>query len=358
MRKILFTIIASVLSVLTVSAAGDVTVTAQADSIMLWIGEQTGITVEVTCNPGQKVEFPAFNDTIMTGLEIIPPVVTDTSWLNNSSRMTVRRKYIVTSFDSAQYYIPSIDVNVDGVVYQSDAVALLFQTVQMTDEDASKLFGPKDIMVVPMTFAEIAPMLIAIAAVLALYLLVSYLISVFRDNKPIIRKIKVEPKVPAHTRAIQEIEKLREEKSAYGDDPKEYYTRLTDIIREYINERFGFNATEMTSSEILENLSSKEGSGDLKELRYLLETSDFVKFAKFCPQLNENDMNLTNAMEFVQSTKAEVSAADLEPKEEIVVEEKRSKQARLALLSLIAALCIAGVAAGVYACFQFYYLFL
>lgn len=358
MKKILFTIMATLVSVLSVSAATDVLVTAQADSVMLWIGEQTGITVEVSCEPGQKIEFPVYADTIVAGLEIIPPVETDTVMLNNSRRMTVRRKYLVTSFDSAQYYIPSFAVKVDGEIYESDAVAVLFQSVTMSDEEASKLYGPKEIMQVPMEFREQCPMLLAIALALILYFLISYLISVFRDNKPIIRRIKVEPKVPAHTRALAEIEKLKEAKSAYSADPKEYYTKLTDIVREYINERFGFNATEMTSGEILENLRSRSDSGELKELAYLFETSDFVKFAKLSPQLNENDMNLMTAMEFVQSTKIEQSAEETEPKEEVVVEEKRSKPARMALLALICMLCLAGAAAVAYACFQFYYLYL
>lgn len=357
MRKILISIFALFLSVLSVRAAGDVTVTAQVDSMMLWIGEQTGITVEVTCDPGQNIEFPQYGDTIMRGLEIIPPVTTDTTYINNNRRMTVSRKYIVTSFDSAQYYIPSIDVLVDGQPYRSDAVALLFQTVTMSDEDANQLFGPKEIMKVPMTFSEIWPMLLALAIAIVLYFLISYLISVFRDNKPIIRRIKLEPKVPAHIRAISEIEKLRADNSAHGSDPKEYYTKLTDIVRLYINERFGFNATEMTSSEIMEHLREKNDAGELTELANLFETSDFVKFAKFFPQLGENDRNLIGAMDFIQNTKVEQSAEELEPKEEVVIEERRSKPARMGLLALIVVLCLLSLGSIGYACFKFYYLF-
>lgn len=358
MRKILFTIVAIMLSVQGISAAGDVTVTAQADSIMLWIGEQTGITVEVTCDPGQKIEFPDYRDTIMAGLEIIPPIVTDTAYLNNSRRMTVSRKYIVTSFDSAQYYIPSIKVNVDGEPYGSDAIALLFQTVTMTEEESNQLFGPKQIMNVSLEFSELAPMLLSIVFALVLFFLISYLISVFRDNKPIIRKIKLEPKVPAHVRAIEDIEKLRADNSAHGSDPKDYYTRLTDIVRQYINERFGFNATEMTSAEIMDHLRERADSGELSELANLFQTSDFVKFAKFFPQLNENDRNLIGAMEFVQGTKIEQDPNELEPKEEITIERKRSKPARMALLALIVVLCAACIGMFVVACIQFYYLFL
>ena len=64
----------------------------------------------------------------------------------------------------------------------------------------------------------------------------------FFDNKPIIRKVKVEPKLPPHQLAMQEIERIKNEKVWQKGEPKEYYTELTDALRTYIKDRFGFNA--------------------------------------------------------------------------------------------------------------------
>ena len=66
-----------------------------------------------------------------------------------------------------------------------------------------------------------------------------------RDNKPIIRKVKVEPKLP-HQLAMQEIERIKGEKVWQKGQSKEYYTELTDAIRTYIKDRFGFNVLKMT----------------------------------------------------------------------------------------------------------------
>jgi hypothetical protein len=333
-------------------------VKAELDSMMMWVGQQTGLHVEVACDAGQEVTFPAYRDTIVRGLEIIPPVTTDTQYVNDGQRMLVTRNYTVTCFDSALVYIPYIPVKVDGEEYQSNRLALAFMSYDIPEENAKQIFGPKENMKTPVKLYEVKGLAIywilaAIAIVAAVYLLLRY-----RDDKPIIRRIKIEPKVPAHVRAITDIEELRQSGGPHSEDSKAYYTSLTDILREYINDRFGFNATEMTSYEILEHLEESRDKESLNELRDLLSTADMVKFAKFKPMLNENDQNLINALEFVNDTKIEVSPEELQPKEEeTVIEEKRSKGARMALLAAGIAVAAAGTAFFVLAVLKLYYLF-
>jgi len=306
MKRFFIYLIFSIASIAYASAQ-NVVVSADVDSMMMWIGQQTGLHVEVTCDAGQDITFPLYRDTIVRGLEIIPPVKTDTQYVNNGQRMVVTRNYMVTCFDSALIYIPYIPVTVDGEEYQSNKLALAFLSYDIPEEDAKNIFGPKENMKTPIKFYEVKGMalywILAILAILAaVYLFIRY-----RDDKPIIRRIKIEPKVPAHVRAISEIEELRQAGGPHNEDSKAYYTQLTDILREYINERFGFNATEMTSYEILEHLEESRDKESLSELRDLLSTADMVKFAKFKPMLNENDQNLVNALEFVNDTKIEVS---------------------------------------------------
>lgn len=326
----------------SVSRAGDVIVEASLDSMMMWIGQQTGLHLGVTCDSGQLVEFPLFSDTVVSGLEIIPPVRTDTVLLNRGERMTVTRHYTVTSFDSALYYIAPVEVKVDGQPHLSNRLALAFMTYEIPEENASDIYGPKENMNTPVIFREvIMPVTFLIISLIALTVMF-FLLRRYKDNKPIIRRIKVEPKLPAHTRALEGIERLRSEGRAHDDDPKEYYTQLTDIVRQYINERFGFNATEMTSDEILEHLNESRDKESLKELSELLTTADMVKFAKMRPMLGENDRNLLSAVEFVKDTLLEQPAGDMQPKEETVVIEKRSKKARITLLvSVIVLACVA-----------------
>ena len=344
--------------VTALSSAQSVIVKAELDSMMMWVGQQTGLHVEVTCDAGQTVSFPAYRDTIVKGLEIIPPVITDTQYVNDKQRMVITRDYTVTCFDSALIYIPYIPVTVDGQEYQSNRLALAFMSYDIPEENEKQIFGPKENMKTPVRLYEVKGlalywMLAAIAIIAALYLIVR-----FRDDKPIIRRIKVEAKIPAHVRAISGIEELRQSGGPHSEDSKSYYTQLTDILREYINERFGFNATEMTSYEILERLEESRDKESLSELRDLLSTADMVKFAKFKPMLNENDQNLINALEFVNETKIEVPEEELQPKEiETIIEEKRSKGTRIALLAAGIVIAAAGTVFFVLAVLKLYYLF-
>ena len=356
-RLLIYICLAAIFPVMSASAQ-NVIVQAEVDSMMMWVGQQTGLRVSVTCDAGNKVVFPAYRDTIVKGLEIIPPVTTDTQYVNNGQRMTLTRNYVVTCFDSALIYIPSMPVQVDGTEYQSNRLALAFMTYDIPEGEETKIFGPKENMKTPVRLYEAKGLLLFwFLAIMAIGFGV-YLFIRFKDDKPIIRRIKIEPKVPAHVKAISEIEELRKSGGPHSEDAKGYYTQLTDILREYINERFGFNATEMTSYEILERLEESRDKESLAELRDLLSTSDMVKFAKFKPMLNENDRNLVSAMEFVNDTKMEVSEEDLKPKEEeTIVEVKRSKGARIMLLVAGVALSAVGAVFLVLAVLKLYYLF-
>lgn len=73
----------------------------------------------------------------------------------------------------------------------------------------------------------------------------------------------------------------------------------------YIQERFNFNAMEMTSDQIIEHLQQVGDQKMIDELRELFQTADLVKFAKYSTLLNENDLNLVNAVNFIDQTKQE-----------------------------------------------------
>ena len=133
--------------------------------------------------------------------------------------------------------------------------------------------------------------------------MVFYLFVRLRENKPIITKLRIVRHVPAHQRALSAIEKIKAERMQQSEDQKAYYTQLTDTLRKYIQERFGFNAMEMTSSEIIGRLQENGDKKMLDELRELFTTADLVKFAKYSTLINENDLNLVNAVNFIDETK-------------------------------------------------------
>src|SRR5574344_1179502 len=335
-----------------------VSINVKSDSIMLWVGDQTKIHLEVTCDANHHIVFPTYQDTLITGLEIIPPIVTDTQYVNSKKRMVVTQDYTVTSFDSSLYYIPPFKVFVDSVPYFSVGLALSFYMFDVDTLNAEAFYGPKDIMTMPLKWQDLRISVYSYV-LFVIFLFVSlFLIKRYKDNKPIIRVLKVTPKLPPHQRALDMIEQLRMAQRSHDSNPKEYYTELTDIVRSYIKERFDFDATEMTSSEILERLNESHDKESLSDLKLLLSTADLVKFAKYVPLLGENDQNLLNAMDFVKKTKIEPDPnAPAIKEQEVIVEQKRSKGAGIAILSTIIILSLSEIAAMIVFVRQLYYLF-
>ena len=325
-----------------------VSVEATIDSLQLLIGEQTKVRLQVSMDANQRLRLPIIRDTLVTGVEVLDIAKPDTQLLNDNKRWLISQEYTITSFDSALYYLPPFEVLVNDQVYRSKALALKVFSVPVDTLHPDQFFGPKDIEDVSLTWEDLAPLVYALLAMLILGAVSVFFVIRYRNNKPIIKIIKVQPKLPPHQIAMQKIEAIKADKTWQKADPKLYYTELTDVIRNYIKERFGFNAMEMTSSEIIECLLREKDKDSIKDLTQLFETADLVKFAKYAPLMNINDMNLVNAIEFINQTKIEEDPNVKKEPTEIKVEEKRSRQGRIMLIC-----CIAGTAVG--ACVALYY---
>ena len=327
-------------------AMAQVTVNASIDSLQLYIGEQTKITLEVSCPTESQLVLPIYEDgMLMPGIEIVDEIQADTQYLNKKKQILVKQAYTVTSFDSAFYYIPPFEVLVDSQSYASNSLALMVYHIPIDTTNVEAIFPIKDIVKLSFTFADLWLLLLAIVLLGGFTALIVYLTMRSIDDKPILRRVTIAPKLPAHQVALKEMERIKEEKSWQRDDVKQYYTELTNALRVYMEERFGFNAMEMTSDEIIAHLNEQPDKEWIDELRTLFQMSDLVKFAKYKPLINENDMNLINAIDFVNKTKIEELSPAAPITQEIVVKEGRSKQERALLLGIIIVLCLCGVAA-------------
>ena len=122
------------------------------------------------------------------------------------------------------------------------------------------------------------------------------------------------PQEPAHVIALRELDRLREEKLWQRSEFKTYYTRLTEIIRQYIERRYGIPAMEMTSYEILDAWKLEEQPEEdlAAQLNRLLNLADLVKFAKEKPLASDNEENLERAYEFVKRTVHVVKTEEVE----------------------------------------------
>ncbi len=329
-----------------VKSNAQVTVEAKLDSAGIFIGQRIGLTLEVSADAKKQVELPEWDSLqqVVPGLEFVKAEKADTSYLNDGKRMVLSRRYYFTSFDSALYLIPAFDVKVDGKEYHSKRVALKVLTFEIDTLHADSIFGIKEELAPPFDWAEWRQVIWSAVAALLIAGLLAYVIYRLKTNKPIIRRIRNKKRMAPHKVAMQKIEQIKEEKMWQSEDSKEYYTQLTDTLRNYIKERYGFNAMEMTSYEIIQKLQEVNDEEAIAELRELFQTADLVKFAKYSTLINENDRNLVNAIEYINQTKLEEPEPAQQP-EVIVVEEKSSKIAKRVLVGsiVLASLLLLGV---------------
>ena len=340
MKKILLIILA----VSTLPSMAQVSVEAQIDSVEMFVGQQVHITLTANVKEESKVEFPQFKPTeyFTPGVEVLASHELGKKEQDNGfvARSVV---YTLTSFDDTLYYLPPMTVKVDGKPYQSKSLALKVLTIEVDTTHVDQFFGPKDVQSNPFQWSDWSLPFWLSVLLLVLMALGYYLYLRLRDNKPIIKSIRIVKRLLPHQKAMKEIEQIKADKMVTSENSKEYYTKLTDTLRKYIEERYGFSAMEMTSSEIIERLTATQDQKALDELTQLFTTADLVKFAKYSTLINENDMNLVNAIEFINQTKQENMPVEETVKPQLSAEDQRSQKARRslkAIITVITAVCV------------------
>ena len=332
-----------------------VSVEAKIDSLEMVIGQQTDVTVTVTAKEGDQVEFPNFKplQQIIPGVEIVESGPMTTSGKSDGSCL-FQRNYTLTSFDGKLYYLPPFAVKVNGKEYKSKSLALKVLELEVDTTNVDKFFGPKDVQDNPFSWQEWSVIFWLSLIMLAMISITYYLYLRLRDNKPIVAKIRIIKRLLPHQKAMKEIEAIKADKMVMSENQKEYYTKLTDTLRKYIEERYGFRAMEMTSSEIIDRLTETQDSQALDELRLLFNTADLVKFAKYSTLINENDMNLVNAIEFINKTKVENQVEEIVEKPQMTQEEVRSVKTRRTLKIIIVTLAVASAAILIFEIYSLY----
>jgi hypothetical protein len=184
--------------------------------------------------------------------------------------------------------------------YTTDPTGLIVSTIPVDTTLAIKpINGPVS---APYTFREILPWLLTGIGLIIIILVLIYFIK-YRKKEQKLPWVKPKPKLPAHIQALNDLEKLRLKRLWQSGKVKEYYTELTGILRIYIENRFGINAMELVSSEIIDSLKKINlDSSLINSLNLVLKDADMVKFAKANPLPSYNDKNHKVAEDFVKTT--------------------------------------------------------
>ena len=292
-------------------------VSATIDNTTLPIGDQTNLTLQATSSASEQVTFPEFGNELISGIEIVDKSNVQSKKLDNG-RVQYSQNLTITSFEDSLFNIDPLPIVSGGDTTWTEALTL--NVIQPFDMDSTKTIIDIDtIRDIPerkfkqqefptwwddqwenLKKGKNIYLIVLIVCVLGL---IGWLI--YRYTR---RRKQERPKVvllrPADVVALELLDSISSKKLWQAGRVKEYYTQLTDVVREYIARRFGVSSTEQTSNATLAEMRPllKNNPGLYQQLHDMLTLADLVKFAKWQPTDEENGQVLRDAYDFVKET--------------------------------------------------------
>ena len=279
-----------------------VSATLTADSTHILIGDHLNLKLTLKHPKSLNISMPVVKDSV-GNMEFISASKIDT--VNEPTYQVFSQTYIVSAFDSGQFHagpIPVIYKNTSGN-YDTLLSNYVLVDVNTLPVDTMRPFKPiKGPLAIPYTWREFLPYIL-----LAWLIILLIVIAVFAWKKYKKKQAELparpKPKDPAHIWARKELKALEDEKLWQKDQVKAYYSRLTEILRLYLEYRFEWLALESTTEEIeqsIDNYKMKEKAKD--NLLQILRTADLVKFAKMLPAPDANIKSMESAYKFIDLT--------------------------------------------------------
>ena len=290
------------------SSEAAVRVRAFMDSTQLLMGNTMAIHLDIVepISDAQGQIVLQKDSTLIPEIEVRDIITIDTGDLGNNLRQ-IRREMIIQSFDSGDYIIPEIKYAIATDTTLSDKLALRVIPVDVSNMET--INPDADIQNAESRWWDFLPAFIVdywewiLISIIIIAAAVTAFLMLRKKGVKQIFKPQAPPLSPYEV-AIRDLNHLKERNLCAAGNEKEYYTDLTDILRVYLQNRFGINAMEMTSSQITAELNKNDETRLPNRLmKQILEIADFVKFAKQRPLPEDNTRSFNSAMQFVEDTK-------------------------------------------------------
>lgn len=271
-------------------------VTSSVDTTRNKIGAKFLLTLKTTVGKNDKVKFPETKN--FGALEIIESYKIDTVKKNESLELI--KKYGLTQFDSGRYSIPKIRVVINGKPVFTDSIALEVTNVKV-DTLKQKMYDIKTVQSVETSNNWWIYLLLFVV-----FVWLTFGIFWFLKNR---KKPQIEEEI-VYTSPIEKatslLQSLEKKELWQKGEVKIYYSELTDIVRNYIEEEIQIPAMESTTSELVLSLKNvakqkklKLSQETLSNLEKVLKQADLVKFAKVKPldfEIEEDKKRVTNSI--------------------------------------------------------------
>jgi hypothetical protein len=306
------------------------------------IGAEFKLTLKTDVDTLSKVKFLEAKN--FGALEVIQSYKIDT--VKNGARYQLIKKYGLTQFDSGKYIIPRIPVLINGKPSFSDSIKVEVNNIKV-DTLKQKMYDIKDIAQVesPMSDWWIY-VLILLAIVVAGYFIYKFIKK--RQNQPKVEEIVFKSPIEKATTLLQQLET----KGLWQKgEIKNYYSELTDIARNYIEEEINIPAMESTTSELIEGLRKAAKQKKLRlsnetvlNLEKVLMQADLVKFAKVKPldlEIEEDKKRISSSIVTIHKSIPEIVEENdelalwNEQQKELARLQKQKKQKRIRIITTI-----------------------
>jgi hypothetical protein len=303
MKKALFGLWILIFGVSSVSfAQGDAKAGARMDATRITVGDQARLFIEIQNNPSTgRVQWAVIPDSF-NNLEVVERGKIDTS--TQGGFVTYKQRLVITGFDSGLFKVPSFSFSIipnSGTAYtvQTDSFNLLVQTIAV---DTTKGFkGIKGIVYVKSTWQDYIWYIVG--AVLFIILAV-FVVLYFLKNKKVAAPVPQGPVMSLQDKTLRLLDELESRQLWQKNQVKQYYVELTDIVRNYIEQRFHTPAMELTTDELLYKAQLlKDMQPYQAALSVILTTADLAKFAKAQPLPQEHTGAMEKAKEFVNNSR-------------------------------------------------------
>jgi uncharacterized protein (UPF0333 family) len=298
------------------------------------IGAQFNLTLKTTVDTLSTVVFP--NAKRFGNLEVIRSYVIDT--IEKGAQYELVKKYGLTQFDSGKYTIPSLKVLINDQPFVTDSITIEVANV-LVDTLNQKMFDIKEIAPVASDYRFFWNLLLLIIAIIAIGIGTYVAIKKYQNKKTEQEALK--SPIEKATTLLQNLEK---KELWQKGEIKNYYSELTDIARNYIEEAIEIPAMESTTSELISALrvaSVKKkmtvSQETLSNLEQVLKQADLVKFAKSKPldfEISGDRNKIEKALLTLdQSIPEEIEDEESKAWEEMKRVQKLKKQRKIRIIT-------------------------
>ncbi|OGV18541.1 MAG: hypothetical protein A3J84_04600 [Ignavibacteria bacterium RIFOXYA2_FULL_37_17] len=285
----------------TILRAQNISVSATTDTTIYMVGDYIKYQIEIKHDKVISVNMPSVKDSIKV-LEYIQTMPAEKNEVDNE--IIERYNYIFSKYDSASVTIPAITLEyitgrtISKQLIKTNPVTITVRTLPVNAQEDIR--DVKDPLKLPLNWLLISAIVVIILLLLGL---LYYLYRRYKKKRELKENILPEIKIPPHEIALAHLHEIEGKKFWQNGFVKQFHSDVTEIVRQYFEDRFNFRALEMTSAEILAVLSyMEEGKKIVQSSDNFFGNADLVKFAKFEPMPKVNDEMMNQAYEIVNQT--------------------------------------------------------